>query len=149
MAQSWETRGQLGFVAWSWWQHVLQKCSPYVCYIQKRKHLTRIKKCLWSVTCNESQLSYLLPLKFRGDIIFNCVDTITDVEAETDAIKNTLVSPTEKCAARSWVNNDYTDTRQGGVGRGSGLKWIILSHPVAEQIDNTALHTPFTFSTVH
>jgi hypothetical protein len=73
-------------------------------------------ECFWSVAWNESQLSYLLPLKFRSDIILNCVETISDVEPETHLIKNTLVLPREKCAASSWVNNDYTDTRRGGAG---------------------------------
>jgi len=43
----------------------------------------------------------------------NSVEKISDVELETDLIKNALVTPREKCAASSWVNNDYTDTRRG------------------------------------
>jgi hypothetical protein len=61
-----------------------------------------------------SHLTYLLPVKnLRSDKILNSVETITNVEPETDLIKNALVTPREKCAAGSWVNNDYTDTRRG------------------------------------
>lgn len=60
--------------------------------------------------------SHLLLLRNQREIVLESAEIIIDSGPETDLIKNTLDFPgeeRERNAARSWVNNGYTDIRGG------------------------------------